>query len=439
MTPDLGEHPASEPLQALNALAREARDSVVDPSPAERSGGWAQVARRMRRLDRRRRLVGVSSAVALVAAAAVLVMTWGPAPDLGPTPARELAYQIQGGSVVDGGYLSESGPDGIRLRFGEGTEVAFAARTRARLRSVSSTGARIAIEHGQARFRVTPRREADWTVEVGPFLVTVKGTVFKVAWDAVTERFDITLERGLVSVAGPVTRGPVLLKEGQTLTVDLPRKESVITESGPDRSDSVAASEGPAAPGIDSDGTSAARESSAGRDSTVPRALGRTPTRLKPNTHGDWAQAVAAGDWDRILADADRAGARQILTQASSEELLALADAARYRRRADLAREALLANRRRFPGSPSALDAAYLLGRLAESGRGGLDQALAWYDTYLAGAPAGPYASEALGRKMMAFNQLHKDPEARALARDYLGRFPSGSYAGAARALLPSP
>ena len=79
--------------------------------------------------------------------------------------------------------------------------------------------------------------------------------------------------------------------------------------------------------------------------------------------------ALAAGHLDRILDEAERAGLKATLERASSEDLLALADAARYRRRMDLAREALLAERRRFPDSPRALDAAFLLGTRGGSER----------------------------------------------------------------------
>jgi len=294
--------------------------------------------------------------------------------------------------------------------------MSFQPGTRGRLRAVTSRGASVAIEHGKASFHVTPRSDAAWSVEVGPFLVTVKGTVFSVAWDAVTERFLLTLERGAVSVAGPISGGSVLLREGHRLAVDLPKKETIITETG---SPAVGPEPSEAPP--------------------PARAVERAAPVTRTGTRRPWAQAVAGGDWDRILADADRAGVRQTLAHASSDDLLALADAARYRLRGDLARDALLADRRRFPGSASAAEAAYLLGRLAEARHGGVDEALRWYDVYLAGAAAGPYASDALGRKMMAMNQLHRTGDARALAREYLGRFPGGSYAGPARALLSAP
>jgi hypothetical protein len=254
-----------------------------------------------------------------------------------------------------------------------------------------------------------------------------------VAWDAVTERFDLTLERGAVSVTGPVSSGSVLLKEGQRLAVDLPRHQTTISEFDPSGA-------GPpeTEPAMRPDLSPAGPPPSA-QPSKAPatfRPVERTPPEPNPGLRRRWAQAVATGNWDSILADADRVGIRQTLAQASSDDLLALADAARYRLRGDLARAVLLAERRRFPGSAPALEAAYLLGRLAESRHGGIDEALQWYDVYLAGSSTGPYASEALGRKMMATNELHREGDARVLARDYLRRFSGGAYAGAARALL---
>src|SRR4029453_16996906 len=119
-----------------------------------------------------------------------------------------------------------------------------------------------------------------------------------------------------------------------------------------------------------------------------------------------WSAALAAGHLDHILAEAERAGVKATLDRASGDDLLALADAARYRRRMDLARTVLLARRRRFPDSPRALDAAFRLGRVEEASDRGLARALEWYDEYLMRAPTGTYASEALGRKMTLTSKL---------------------------------
>ena len=115
------------------------------------------------------------------------------------------------------------------------------------------------------------------------------------------------------------------------------------------------------------------------------------------------------------------------------------ANAARYRRRTDLAREALLAERRRFPHSPRAIDALFLLGRVEESRGNATDRALAWYEEYLARAPTGSYAAEVLGRKMIVTREVGRTEQSKTIAEEYLRRFPNGSYAGTARALLREP
>jgi len=149
---------------------------------------------------------------------------------------------------------------------------------------------------------------------------------------------------------------------------------------------------------------------------------------------------MASGHWDRILADVDRDGVDATLENAASEDLFALADSARYRRRADLARAALLAQRRRFPHASRSLDAIFLLGRAEEMREHGTEaQAIAWYDEYLARAPTGAFVAEALGRKMILTNDVAGPTQARPIAREYLLRFPAGSYAGSARALQNVP
>lgn len=422
----------TRPLLALTALAREMREAVPEPTRAQLDAGWTVVSARITAQRARRRAAKRFALAAVVAIIAGVSAPWlARLRSPGGTPPA-LSYDIEGGDLVDGGYLRESSEDGIKLHFAEGTEFVLMPGTRGRLRSVSSVGARIAIEHGTASFQVTPRRNAHWQVDVGPFLVTVKGTVFTVSWDAVTERFDLRLQHGSVSVAGPLSSGEVLVKAGQRLAVNLPRKETVITEQSAQETWLLpsAGMQGPDTP--DALPPTAAPQEMPGRAAD----MGRRAAEAKATPRRSWTEAVAAGEWNRILDDAARAGIGHVLAQAPSEDLIALADAARYGRRVGLARVALLAERRRFAGSPAARDAAFLLGRLEEASHGETKQAMDWYDSYLSEAPAGAHAAEALGRKMMVAKQLQGASEAAALARDYLRRFPSGPYAGAARALL---
>ena len=433
--------PSSEPMgsKALAVLTEMARDSVQPPTPEQLSEGLDLLSNRVARGTARRTrvlrwsLVGTMAAAAVVAIAGIVSSSrarWQPA------PVSQLAYQVEGGTVIEGGYLRESGSTGVKLFFSEGTEFILLPGTRGRLRAVDQAGARIAIEHGTASFQVTPRPEAQWLVDVGPFLVTVKGTVFTVSWDAASERFELRLRHGHVTVTGPIAGGEIALRAGQRLVVDLPKAETLITEQRPEEAWLGATGTAPGA------GADVPQE----RPAAVPeRAIGRgavgssSSGAAKADAEYRWAEALAAGELDRILADAERAGVKTTLEKASSEDLFTLATAARYRRRVALAREALLAERRRFPTSLRALDAAFLLGRLEEDSARGTAKAVAWYDEYLSRAPKGTYASEALGRKMIVTSKLAGAAQARPIAEEYLRRFPGGTYAGSARALQRAP
>ncbi len=238
-------------------------------------------------------------------------------------------------------------------------------------------------------------------------------------------------------VSGPVSDGDIELRAGQRLVVNLARLETLIAEEKPeeavDEPAGAPVSRTIAAPALR---PSAVRDKTAG-PSTFAAAAPSTVAKPIAKIDGErrWAGELVRGHWDRILEDVERAGVEATLDKASSEDLFALANAARYRRRTDLARTALLAERRRFPGSPRALDATFLLGRVEESREGGMGRAVAWYDEYLARTPTGAYAAEALGRKMTLTNELGGPAEARPIAEEYLRRFPRGSYAGSARAL----
>src|SRR5205814_4745900 len=60
-------------------------------------------------------------------------------------------------------------------------------------------------------------------------------------------------------------------------------------------------------------------------------------------TQATWSKRVAAGDFDGVLLDAEQLGIDTVLARSALPDLVALADAARYRARTEVARRALLA------------------------------------------------------------------------------------------------
>lgn len=421
----------------LELLANLVRQTAVSMTPLQRMEGLRSVNAR---LERRRRLrfgvlvMSLLGAGALTTAAVVLVR----APGVALTGKRAIGYSINGGEIGDGGYIRSFGATGALLHFEEGTELRLMNGARGRLGSVDAHGARFAIEEGEAEVSVTPRPDARWLVDAGPFLITVRGTAFTAAWNGATERLDIHMKKGLVSVTGPLADGMMAVRAGQHLSVNIKKKEVLLRQfdGGGEAASPAPTSDLPPsstvrfgdelAPSVRSARTSSVRASSAA-GAGVGRSL--PPAR-------SWSVALAAGDLDFILRDAERRGWHRAISEADSAELAALADAARYRRRDDIARQALLAERERFPRSGRASDSAFLLGRLEEGSAQGEARALRWYDLYLKEAPSGAYSSEALGRKMTATERVRGASAARQVANEYLRRFPEGTYAGAARALL---
>jgi FecR protein len=427
--------------RAVNALAERARETLGTPSVSQMEAGlealWTRETSTSRRRSARLRwpLIG---AVAAASIGALLVTGW-PARTLRSwRPAPPLDYRVEGGTVIEGGYLRDAGGRGLKLTFTGGTEIKLAAGTRGRLRSVDATGARIGIEHGAASFDVTPHPGRRWLVDVGPFLVTVKGTQFTVSWDVTSERFELRLERGRVSVTGPMATGEIPLEAGHRLLVDLPRGETLINElekagtsprEAPPAPASAAAIEPPSP-------QTAVRASAPPHRKGDRSEVGTPPSRLAWNERPqDWTRALASGHLDEILDDVDRIGMKAAVERASIDDLFALADAARYRGRTSLAREALLSAGRRFPDAARTIDAEYLLGRVEEQTEHGPRAALHHYDEYLVRAPRGTYAAEALGRRMVLTKKLNGPEAAAPIAEEYLRRFPNGTYAGSARAL----
>jgi TolA-binding protein len=415
--------PTSDPLDPRVAeLLKLAGETLGEMTPGQAARGKQELRAHLRGAERRRRQTRWLAATAVGAAAAAVLLV---PRVLHRAPLAPLAYELKDGSFGEGGVIRAGADDSPALRFIDGTRIELAPGTSGRLAEVDDRGAHVAIARGSALVNVVPKPRARWVIDAGPFRIAVHGTVFTAAWDDVQGRLDVRLERGLVSVTGPVADGPIPVRSGQHLTVTLGQKRVLLRNMNEldDREDRDLTPPAPAAaPLAVAPATAPAQPTVTARPSHVRVAVAKS-----------WAAELAAGDFDAILEDAARDLTRALASR-GTDELAALADAARYRRRDDVARRALQAQRRRFPGSARAADAAFFLGRLSESG-GGAAGALDWYDRYLAEAPEGPYAGDALGRKMVAVRDLRGEAAARAVADEYLRRFPHGSYAGAANAL----
>jgi hypothetical protein len=413
---------------ALTALARR---NLGQLTPARHARGREIVRAR---LSLRRRFIW-SLALTGSAAAAFAALVLVPRVLHRSENVPPLAYQLVGGALAPDGRIEAPADAEPALRFADGTVIALARGTKGRLANVDGRGAHVAISDGTASVNVVPKPRARWRVDAGPFVINVHGTVFSAAWNEATGRLEVKLERGSISVEGPVTGGPIAMRAGQRLTVAM-HQSRVLLRAIDDHEGDVAGDTTTTGPTAEARvAEMAPRPASAKTPPAVVPAAAPIRTAMRPSRPArTWPSALASGDFGSIVDDARR-DLPHALEASSSDDLAALADAARYRRQDELARRALEAQRRRFQGTPRAADAAFFLGRLDEKEGAGMVHALRWYDRYLEEAPSGSYAAEALGRKMVAVRDLHGAAQARTVADEYVRRFPRGSYAGAAQAL----
>jgi hypothetical protein len=369
-------------------------------------------------------------------------------------PAAQISFTIDGAPISES-YV-RAGPVGATARFSEGTVIGFAPGARGRVAAVTAHGARVNIEEGSAHFRVVHLKGTAWSAEAGPFIVAVTGTEFDLSWKA--ERLDLVMQDGSVVVRGPLASDGIALRGGQHLMVDVARGELTIAEpqttAGPSAPESPGAPATTAPRAAPNPGLPRAPESTTAAGASLDGALGSTTPSPSASTRSSTLpdanaapaaepgrpaapslrERVARGDFAGVIADAEARGLDAAIDASPLDDLAALADAARYAGRTDLARRALLAERSRFKSSAEARSAAFLLGRMTEAGSPAA--AISWYDQYLSESPHGSLAPEALGRKMVAVKATAGRDAAHPVAEAYLARYPQGAFAAAAAEIL---
>lgn len=459
-----------------------AEDDPQSLQPAE----WFRLRAAMLARSRRRRLWLRGSLVAASAGSlALLIFVVRPFPGKSEAP---LSYVVEGEAGTNAGFVQGKRDVGTSLVFSDGSRLHFQPQTVGRVLSSTAAGAGVLVEHGQAQFQIRHRATTEWSVYAGPFIVRVTGTTFDLSWSASERTLEVTMKEGSVVVQGPPLDGGVRLVAGQTLRAPADGKKIEITGPVPAAPLPSAAPEAqaPKAPAqidrpvartpkprlvaasrVDQPKQSATRRSptrvalsvperAVAADSpspspspasspppTLPPVVAPPPLPALPPASSkvampNWAERVAAGDFETVLASARADGIQKCLAERPLEDLFALADAARYAGSRKLAMQALLKVRGRFPHAAEARTAAFLLGRLSEQQEAHAT-AVEWFDRYLQEAPKGPYASLAFGHKMLLVGRVGDRVDGEELARDYLARYPNGPYAGAARDLLKNP
>jgi hypothetical protein len=416
--------------QALERLVELTRGTLSDEAtrhfwPADESGLRrleAGVRPRARLRWQAMTAMGFAALLLLAAPAA-----WFAVRSPGP-----LTFEVINGTVGAAGEILPG--EGTRIRFSDGSEIALDRDARAQVSEVTRFGARIALSNGRAHTFFVHKPGARWQVAAGPYVVQVTGTIFDVQWASESEAFDVWLDMGSVRVSGPLIGDGIAMIHGQHLRTRVKDNKILLDDQRADALEPPPLPAAPAEPAVEPSAAPSGHGPAAGAEAAA-EAPAHIPARVShPPVAKSWSRRMARGDFEAVVEAAERRGIDSVLARGSRTELSALADAACYTRRTRLAGRALNAERDRFPETAEGREAAFFLGNLAEDG-GDRSGAVSWYSRYLREDAAGTYAAQALGRKMLI--ESRRGSSAAGIdAEEYLHRFPSGSYADAARLIL---
>ena len=355
-------------------------------------------------------------------------------------PLAPLHFVLEGSSVGAEKDIAAPANAPAQLVFSDQSRLNLAPSTKIAVLAMDSHGARVALASGEIEVSVKRREGSSWRFDAGPFTVAVKGTAFRLGFEAARGRLALQMHEGVVEVSGLSQDRRLVLGAGES--IELFATAPAASRPAPDAVSGRLAMLGQPRPGpAILSGAPAAEDLPAPTGARLPlhRARARAGDGLgeiQPNE--SWSSLIARGEFAAVVKDAEDRGLDLTLARASAAELTSLADAGRYTRRNDVARQALLRVRERFPGSGRGNEAAFFLGRLAETGPSSAKAALAWYETYLRESAQGPYAGEALGREVTLYSQADR-ARACVAARQYLQRFPNGAQADLARSLVEAP
>ncbi|WP_437321782.1 FecR domain-containing protein [Sorangium sp. So ce385] len=428
------------------ALQDQAPEARLDHARGRARLGAAELRARPPTRPLAVRLSAISAAALLVVAIVAGVV-------MRPRPLQFTLGAGEPGAV--GAWLAASSTAELPVRFSDGSWLLLAPGGRARVAAVDADGAEIALERGALDLSIVHSDHTRWSVRVGPFQVHVIGTRFETRWDPTTEQLVVALREGAITVSGPIVGDARAVRAGERLTISpakgtlevgaldeapapaptaavpsAPAPSAPPEVAVPDEAAPVVATPDVASPGPPTRAGEAAPPSPRVRASADVTAAPARPAAP------DWRALALEAKYKDALAAAELEGFDAICAAASAHDLRVLGDVARLGGNPARAGQAFTSLRARFPGSPEAATAAFLLGRIAQDQSKDHAGAAGWFTRYLSERPGGENATEAAGRLIEAAHEMGDEAGARRAAERYLAAHPSGPHAAYARRVL---
>jgi hypothetical protein len=303
------------------------------------------------------------------------------------------------------------------LEFSDGSRVVFDASSRAKLSELGPKRAALRLDRGRFVANIVHHPNMTWGIDAGPYTVEVVGTKFSVDWRGDASSLAVEVTEGVVRVTGG-DLGPsgTTLRAGQKL--ERKAEPTAAVEPTTPTPELEQAAQGPSTPSAETP--------------TPERATQPPPGPPDPSL----ASLASAGKYREALELAEKQGFERVIGELGENDLLLLANSARYAGDPARARQALLKIRERFPGRPAADLAALYLARIAEQMEKRPQEAVRWLRTFLAESPTGDLAQSARASLLSILSAQGDTAGARAVATDYLRYHPEGPLAEQARSLV---
>jgi len=312
------------------------------------------------------------------------------------------------------------------LSFSDGSVVVLQPNARAEVSRLDATQANLTLDRGKIAADIRKRTGTTWTINVGPYSVRVVGTRFTVDWDPATHLLKVAVEEGRVQVSGgDLTGDGVALDAGKQLERHYAPEPSTNEALGSPSASPVAPDSFPVLP------------EERQQPSPNARAVGDVSAPAGSSSpDASWLSLASKGSYREALSVAVQHGFDKLASSLPEDELLVLANTARYSGDAVRARGALLKLRQRFAGRPGARLAALYLARVAEDLERRPLEAARWLRVFVQESPNGDLSASARVNLMSILLQAGDHAGARAVAQDYLDHHPNGAHRNQARSVL---
>ena len=377
----------------------------------------------------------------LVAAAAVLVSALGawwlwhtPAP-LSPAPLdpEPIACRTANGErIVEDDWVRAEPRASTELQFSDGSRVELLPDARLSVDTLGSDEVVTRLESGALHVAIVPKGPRAWVFDVGPLSVSVLGTAFDLEWSPQRGEMRLRVESGLVAVEGAqIQGGRVEVSAGHSLLVDTSRPATLRLGATP--SEALNAPPQPPAEERGAQEEAPPQREEAMSDDTARAQPRERRLKARAALTPSWRELARAGDYDVAWESVAQTGYAIVRDDAATQDLILLADVARYSGHLPEAIDTLEWIYEVHPKQEIAAEAVFRLGRIEFDQRHRYESAARWFSLYTSEYPSGRWAEKALGLTLRAHIEADQIDRAHPVAERYLERYPHGAYAPLAR------